>query len=460
MGVRRLRFVVGTVALGLVLAIALGSAGVLGQATAFGAGTTLTILSGDVSVRHGGDAFALAADGDMVNEGDAVRTGADGRAVLTYFEGSSVTIEPSTELAIDRATALADGGTVVVMTQNIGRTWHVVTKLISGSSKYEVKTPASTASVRGTAFEVNSAPDATTVSTTEGTVVAHVDDPARPGSTVDVPVTAGTMQTQSRNAAPEPARKAPEPQRKVTVTVGATNTLVVDTLGRSNGLTKDGKLVVQTPGAQVKRDGDKIVITLPDLPDGRLATRVEKKDDGDDGDVDVGATIEENGRTATVNDAARSDGARKSAGFEIARHTGGQTEGRSLSDAETQTLPNAKTARPRATPAASPVPAATERSGRSSGTPRPSATPRQSAGSRSTESARPSQTPSGDGTARPSSRSGDRQPSDGRPEDRSNGSHEGLESALRPGLSGFIPVSNRLPTIPTPTRTPESRRSD
>ncbi|MDO8506856.1 MAG: FecR domain-containing protein, partial [Candidatus Limnocylindria bacterium] len=162
-GVRRLRFIVGTVALALVLAIALGVTGVVSNAKAFGAATTLTIISGDVNVRHGAvGAFALATDGEILNEGDGVRTGTDGRAVLTHFEGSTVTIEPATELTIENSSTLADGGTVVVMTQSVGRTWHVVTRLITGSSKYEVRTPASTASVRGTAFTVDTDGDTTT----------------------------------------------------------------------------------------------------------------------------------------------------------------------------------------------------------------------------------------------------------------------------------------------------------
>jgi hypothetical protein len=125
-----------------------------------------------------------------------------------------VTIDPGTELRIDNAWTNADGGTVVVMTQALGRTWHVVTKLMVGSSKYEVKTPASTASVRGTQFQVDADANATRVATSEGTVVAKVQDPAAPGRWVDVAVTAGTTQTQVKNASPAPARRAAEQKVK------------------------------------------------------------------------------------------------------------------------------------------------------------------------------------------------------------------------------------------------------
>lgn len=400
MSAQRLRLVVAIVALGFVFALVLGAAGIGENTKAFGAGTTLTILSGDVTVRHGASAFSAGNDGEVLNEGDAIRTGADGRAILTYFEGSTVTIEPSTELAIDAANATADGSTVVSMTQNFGRTWHVVTKLITGGSKYEVRTPASTASVRGTEFQVDTDSATTTVTTTEGTVLAQVPDPAHPGTAVDVPVTAGSTHTQQRNAPPAPARTAPAPERKVTVTVGATNTLVVDPLGRANGFTKDGKKVVQTPGAQVTRDGDKVVVTLPNLPDGKLAALVDRKDGNDDSDVSVETQVEEKGQTTVDSTAVtRSGGDKKSAGFELKRGSDGSTHGRVLDASETQTLPAGKTADPQSVSklrgqTAEPTRRSTPTNGNGRGgpdasqMPRPSPSPRSQRDGRSTTAGR------------------------------------------------------------------------
>jgi len=350
-GAQRLRIAVAVVALGFVFALVVGAAGIGENTKAFGAGTTLTIISGEVMVRHGASVFTIATDGDVLSEGDAIRTGAEGRAILTYFEGSTVTIEPATELAIDAANATVDGSTVVSMTQSVGRTWHVVTKLITGGSKYEVRTPANTASVRGTEFQVDADSATTTLTTTEGTVLAQVPDPARQGAVVDVPVTAGATHMQTRNAPPAPARAAPEPEREVTVTVGATNTLVVDPLGRANGVTKDGKLIVQTPGAQVKRDGGTIVVTLPNIPDGRLAAVVDKKDDGDDSDVFVVAKVDEKGLTTLVADrtVTKSGESKKSAGIELKRGGDGTTNGRALNEDEVRSLPAGRTADPKST---------------------------------------------------------------------------------------------------------------
>lgn len=298
MSVRRLRIAVAVVALGFVLALALGSAGLLGGGKALGSSTALTVIGGDVTVRHGAAAaYVAAVDGEVLTVGDGVRTGSDGRAVLTYFEGSTVTIEPATELVIDAATTQGSN-TIVQMTQNAGRTWHVVTKLVTGDSKYEVRTPASTASVRGTAFTVDTDGTTTTITATEGTVMDQVPDPKDPGKTIDVPVRAGQQHQQQRGQGTGPTQNAPEPERKVTITLSEENTIVIDTAGRANGIDKNGRLLLQTPGATLSKVDGHLVITLPNIPDGRLQA-LSRKAGG--GDVDVETVVEEKGKSAEVS---------------------------------------------------------------------------------------------------------------------------------------------------------------
>jgi len=181
----------------------------------------------------------------------------------------------------------------VVMQQNFGRTWHVVTKLITGNSKYEVKTPASTASVRGTAFQVDSDAERTTVTTTEGTVVDRVADPDHLGQTVDVPVPAGKTHEQKKNAHPAPAAATPPSDRTLTMTLDDQNSLVIDAQGRANGIDKNGKKHLETPGAQlVKTKDGKLQVVLPNVSDGRLEAQVRKATGGD---VGVQTTVEDKG---------------------------------------------------------------------------------------------------------------------------------------------------------------------
>jgi FecR-like protein len=291
---RRLRKVIAVVVVAFVLFMALGISGTFGG-RALGAATTVTIISGDIQVRRGAAAaFVTATDGEVLVAGDTIRTAGGARAVLTYFEGSTVSVEPNTELTIETAASHTDGSTVVVMQQAVGRTWHVVTKLITGNSKYEVKTPASTASVRGTAFQVDSDGERTTVTTTEGTVIDRVPDPERAGQTVDVPVPAGKTHEQKKNAHPAPAAAAPPSERTLTMTLDDQNALVIDAQGRANGIDQNGKKHLETPGAQlVKTNDGKLQVVLPNVSDGRLEAQVRKAAVGTE--IGVHTTVEDKG---------------------------------------------------------------------------------------------------------------------------------------------------------------------
>ena len=135
------------------LALGLGSSAVLApEADALVSISTLTVVDGSVLISHAGSGFTPAREGEVIAAGDTIRTESGAAAEITYFEGSSVRLEADTQIVVESLRSEADGGTVIGMMQTLGRTWHVVTKLISGSSRYEVHTPSSTASVRGTIF--------------------------------------------------------------------------------------------------------------------------------------------------------------------------------------------------------------------------------------------------------------------------------------------------------------------
>jgi hypothetical protein len=288
---RRLRLGVTATSVAFAIAILLGATGALvpaGQAAASGA-STLTILSGSVLVRHAGGDFESAADGTVLVAGDTIKTGADARAVLTYFEGSTVEMEPDTELSIDAARSDPNGDTIIVMQQDLGVTWNVVTHLITTGSMYEIHTSTATASVRGTQFTVAVAPDGTTTQTTTEGAVADTD--AQGTTTVLTPP--GYRTTTRKGEAPSTPTRITAPDRTVTVTVADPDALVVDTLGRANGL-KDGKKVLQTPGAQLEVVDGHLVVTLPDVPDGALTTHLA----GGSSATDVTTKVEDHGKPA------------------------------------------------------------------------------------------------------------------------------------------------------------------
>src|SRR5260221_11186516 len=128
-------------------------------------------------------------------------------------------MEPASELAIEIAHGNPDGSTVIEMRQQLGTTWHVVTHLVQGGSKYEIHTTTATASVRGTAFTIGVETDGTTTETTTEGAVANSD--AQNTTTVVTPP--GQQTTTRAGQAPDPPKPAPEPQRKGTEPLGDTN---------------------------------------------------------------------------------------------------------------------------------------------------------------------------------------------------------------------------------------------
>ena len=127
------------------LAFGVGSSGALApQADALVPVTTLTVVDGAVLISHGSAGFTSAREGDVLAAGDTIRTGTNAAVEITYLDGSSLRLEADTEAVVESQRTCDDGPA-----QALGRAWHVVTKLISGGSRYETRTPSSTASVRG-----------------------------------------------------------------------------------------------------------------------------------------------------------------------------------------------------------------------------------------------------------------------------------------------------------------------
>jgi len=140
---------VAAIAVGITVALGFGSGAVIApDANALGSTTTLTVVEGRVLVRHSHAEFAVARAGDVVAVGDTVQIGNGASAEITYFDGSSVRLESEMETVVDHLGAGPDQGAVTLTMRALGRTWHVVTTLIAGGSRYDVRT-SSTASVRG-----------------------------------------------------------------------------------------------------------------------------------------------------------------------------------------------------------------------------------------------------------------------------------------------------------------------
>jgi hypothetical protein len=133
-------------AIAIIAALALGavlSAMLAPEESALGSKSTLTVVDGAVLIGRDGD-FTPAREGDVLTAGDTIRTEVGASGEITYFDGSSVRIDPESELVI---VSLRTSGATVLGT--LERTWDVITKLVSGNTRFDIRTPSSTASVRG-----------------------------------------------------------------------------------------------------------------------------------------------------------------------------------------------------------------------------------------------------------------------------------------------------------------------
>jgi len=121
--------------------------------------STLTILSiteGTVFVMKAGTDDWIEAEVEMsLEDGDIIKTGDDSSAEITFFDGSTVELQPGTEIEIVSLDISADtGSTTITFEQTIGATISRVINIIDPASRYEVETLSGVAAVRGSVLVV------------------------------------------------------------------------------------------------------------------------------------------------------------------------------------------------------------------------------------------------------------------------------------------------------------------
>ena len=121
---------------------------------------TLTDLSGDATVN--GKPAALNM---QIREGDVVAT-QNGQATVEFFDGAALRIDSTSEIVVRR---LAADPKTVGITQNAGQTWTRVLK-IAGLDSYQITTPNTVATIRGTGFMLTVNNESTDIGVGEGLV--------------------------------------------------------------------------------------------------------------------------------------------------------------------------------------------------------------------------------------------------------------------------------------------------
>jgi hypothetical protein len=119
-------------------------------------------------------------DGQVITEGNRVRTDSNGSARLVYFEGSTADISPNTGVTVQRLQRVGDNP-ITNLYQAAGTTLYRVQSLLDASASFQVETPAATAIVRGTDLAVSFRR-----STSPAQVLFQNLSPSTSGSTVQV----------------------------------------------------------------------------------------------------------------------------------------------------------------------------------------------------------------------------------------------------------------------------------
>jgi hypothetical protein len=117
-----------------------------------GAAETGSILSAQGGVQVNGSA---AQAGTSVKTGDDVTTGADGQAVLQFFDGSQVTLKPGAEMTVNHLEKSAGGDKILKFKLMVGQLLAKVKKLASADSSFEIDAGGVVCGVRGTEFSMD-----------------------------------------------------------------------------------------------------------------------------------------------------------------------------------------------------------------------------------------------------------------------------------------------------------------
>lgn len=144
---------------------------------------TLTIIKGNVRILVAGSTnWTQGSDGMTLIVGTRINTLPDAKALLTFYNGSTIELDPSTDLEIQKSQS--DGkSSNIVLKQSLGKTVSRVVELVDPGSRYEIQTPSAFALVRGTIFSVEIVGlNNTMVKVMEETVIVGAQ-----GKTVSVP---------------------------------------------------------------------------------------------------------------------------------------------------------------------------------------------------------------------------------------------------------------------------------
>jgi FecR protein len=206
---------------------------------------TLSVLSGRTEIQiHGSPDWQLGSDGLILNAGSHVKTAADSYAMLTFVDGSTIKLEPGTEIGVSTSELKDRVSTKIVLLQTVGKTWSYVQPVGSNSADFSIETPSSIISAHGTSFTTEVDPAGLTrVAAVEGTVDVLAQEKE---------VSLVSQQTQIEpGAAPQPPEPLTTVENTLVVSTGLSAvSTVCDPSGSSTGYLPNGLAINQITGSK------------------------------------------------------------------------------------------------------------------------------------------------------------------------------------------------------------------
>src|SRR5439155_13326468 len=211
--------------------------------------------------------------GMELRTGDRVTTGEDARAVLSFVDGSSVTLDRKTDILIKSAGGNT-GAVLVRLAQRSGNTWTYVPATLA-PGQIEIETPTGT--VRSTDAVFSTAVQAsgrTQVGAQSGNIdVKSGDQQAK--------LTAGKgTAIESRGLVATPVAAPPPPRELVVRLDGAAFSLLTDASGASAGFVPPGVPLNQMSGASISHSDRQETIRLANPLDGAYRVGVQPSGPG------------------------------------------------------------------------------------------------------------------------------------------------------------------------------------
>ena len=213
-GMRKVAIPVTAVILIALVAGLYGVFNFLSPPPALASQSTLSVLGGSVEVQKStAEGWQRGTDGMVLPAGAEVKTEAGSYALLTFSEGSTIKLEPDTDVEIQQVESTNGQLTAIILKQWSGKTWSRVIEKTDHDLHYQVQTPSASVIAHGTLFvtEVEET-GSTMVATMEGLVSV-----AAQGEEVYLP---GGQQTQvEAGMVPSQPIAAPDPEAELVITI-------------------------------------------------------------------------------------------------------------------------------------------------------------------------------------------------------------------------------------------------